>query len=176
MANDQNSNPGGAETVSAEELAALLEETFFANIGQPAETRRAALAEAVASVTRGLSADETQALVEKAKNRLGTEAPPPPVESAGPSPELNALTADNRRLQARVEKLEGELRLRSAAYDHFVDLSNHFLGDNARFEKEEQIDRFCRRIKGSFSILTAAFKDLLKGRKRFQMEYAMYFQ
>ena len=77
--------------------------------------------------------------------------------------------------QSRIEELEGELKLHSAAYDHFVDLSNHFLGDGAHFEKEEQISRFCGRIKESFLILTSAFKDLLKGRKRFQMEYAMYF-
>jgi hypothetical protein len=158
------------------EFISLLEETFFTHAAESATVRRTALAEAVARGTADLAPDEARALIDEARRRLGEgEERPAAVEPAASSAQHDQLAAENQELQSRIEHLEHELKLRSAAYDRFVDLSEHFLGDGARFEREEQIERFCERIKNSFGILMSAFKNLLKGRKRFQMEYAMYF-
>jgi len=170
-----NSGKNPQLTPSTEEFIALLEKTFFANAGQPSTVRRAALADAISAATRHLSGGQADALIEEVKRRWVGEEPPPVAASPVVSQQLEELTAENQGLKSQLEQLNRELKLRSAAYDHLVDLSDHFLGDGARFEKEEQVARFCRRIKGSFAILMSAFKDLLKGRKRFQMEYAMYF-
>lgn len=173
MVTEEKQNPG-EHLQSTEEFIALLEKTFFANAGQPSTVRRAALAEAISAATGQLSADQANTLIEEAIKRQVGE-PPPPTPSPIADERLDKLTAENQELHSHLERLNRELKLRSAAYDHFVDLSEHFLGDGARFDKEEQVARFCHRIKGSFAILMSAFKDLLKGRKRFQMEYAMYF-
>lgn len=154
----------------------MLEEVFFTNAAESSSVRRTALADAVARSTALLAPEKARALLDGVRRRLGEgESAPPAAAPAPPSPQSDELAAENRELKTRLAQMGNELRLRSAAYDHFIDLSQHFLGESARFEREEQIERFCNRIKSSFGILLSAFKDLLKGRKRFQMEYAMYF-
>jgi len=173
QAKSKSENPGPA--TSAEEFIAHLERTFFANAGQSSAARRTALAEAISAATEKLGPEEARILIGEAKRRLAGDVALAPADSPVSSERLEKLTAENQELKSRLAELSGELGLRSAAYDHLADLSDHFLGDGSRLEKEEQIERFCHRIKNSFGILLSAFKDLLKGRKRFQMEYAMYF-
>lgn len=168
----QGNPPSGG---SPEEVIARLESAFFANAAQPSTQRRAALAGVISSATAELSPEQASSLVEEVKKRLTDPREALSVEPPGSTAAMAKLEAENQELTSQVRKLQAELNMRSAAYDHLVDLSNHFLGDDARFEEQEQIERFVSRIKGSFDILLSAFKDLLKGRKRFQMEYAMYF-
>jgi len=178
LSNDQTfrSNDAPQPSAAVGEFIALLEETFFTHATASSSDRRAALSEAVARSTAHLPPDEARALIDEARRRLGEGESQIPVAAPAPAGEPpEQLVAENRQLRSRLEQLENELKLRSAAYDRFVDLSEHFLGDGARFEREEEIERFCNRIKNSFGILLSAFKNLLKGRKRFQMEYAMYF-
>ncbi len=171
----QGSQSGPPPGSLPEEFIARLESAFFANAARSSTQRRAALAGVISSATAELSPEQAGSLVEEVKQQLAGTGARPSTGISGPTESTVALEAENQELKSRVSELEAELKMRSAAYDHLVDLSNHFLGDQARFEEKEQIQRFCNRIKGSFDILMSAFKDLLKGRKRFQMEYAMYF-
>jgi len=178
LSSDQTLRPNDAPQPSTAvgEFIALLEETFFTHAAAPSTDRRAALAEAVARSTANLPPDEARALIDEARRRLGESEDRPPAAAPAPAAEPpTELVAENQQLKSRLEQMEKELKLRSTAYERFVDLSEHFLGDGARFERDEEIERFCNRIKNSFGILLSAFKNLLKGRKRFQMEYAMYF-
>ena len=163
------------EAVSPEELVAQLELTFFSSAARSTTERRAALGEVISAATRDLNPDDARVFIDEVRRRMGGEPPALPAEPPQSSGEHGALAAENETLRSRIAQLERELALHSAAYDSLAGLSAHFLGGNVRFEKPEQIERFCGRIKDSFAILLSAFKDLLKGRKRFQMEYAMFF-
>lgn len=69
---------------------------------------------------------------------------------------------------------EKEAALRQAAYDQLVLLSNYLLADRREFETPADIKTFCERLKYSLSILLREFKELLRGRKLFQRQYAMF--
>ena len=176
MATDHTSDAAAHRGfASPDELIARLEQAFFTHAAQPSAERRAALAGVIAAAIEQLSPDQARALIEDTKRRFAVGEPPPQTGHPEPGAEGDQSAVKIQSLETRIAELERELALRSAAYDHLADLSTHFLGDGARFEKPEQIERFCRRIKNSFAILLGAFKDMLKGRKRFQMEYAMFF-
>jgi len=161
---------------SPDEFIARLEQAFFAHATQPSTKRRAALAGIIADTTAQLTAEETASLVEAVKSRLHPQVREQAViQPTVPAEEVARLEAEKRELESRVAELKAETGIHSAAYAALASLSNHFLGEDSRFEKPEQIDRFCSRIKDSFQILLSAFKSLLRGRKRFQMEYAIYF-
>lgn len=64
--------------------------------------------------------------------------------------------------------------LHKAAYDQLVSLSNYLIGDKKAFERPEEIKTFCLRLKYSVSVMLREFKELLRGRKLFQKQYAMF--
>ena len=64
--------------------------------------------------------------------------------------------------------------LHKAAYDQLVVLSNYLIGDKKAFERPEEIKTFCLRLKYSVSVMLREFKELLRGRKLFQKQYAMF--
>ena len=70
------------------------------------------------------------------------------------------------------EKDQAELH--KAAYDQLVALSNYLIGDKKAFERPEEIKTFCERLKYSVSVMLREFKELLRGRKLFQKQYAMF--
>ncbi|MCI0531351.1 MAG: hypothetical protein L0Y74_05330, partial [candidate division Zixibacteria bacterium] len=64
--------------------------------------------------------------------------------------------------------------LHKAAYDQLVALSNYLIGDKRTFERPEEIKTFCERLKYATSVMLREFKELLRGRKLFQKQYAMF--
>ncbi len=177
MTDDLTHSPNlDGQSSAAMELVSALEETFFANVSAPVDHRKQALAERLTRTLEQLSPEAARSVTDEAKALLaGGDTPAPVPVSPQDTEALDRLRGEADELREKVAELNRELQLRSAAYDQLVELSQHFLGDDARFEKEEQMRRFCGRIKSSFAIFLSAFKDLLRGRKRFQMEYAMYF-
>ena len=67
-----------------------------------------------------------------------------------------------------------EAELHKAAYDQLVALSNYLIGDKKAFEHPEEIKTFCERLKYATSVMLREFKELLRGRKLFQKQYAMF--
>ncbi len=177
MTNQQGQSPQADPPVvhSPDEFLARLEQAFFANADRPATTRRAALAGVISNLTAELNPEEAGVLIETVRQRLARPTVAAPAENAAPPEELERLNAEKQALESRIAELETATAIQTAAYDSLVELSAHFLGSDTKFDKPEQIDVFCNRIKDSFHILLSAFKSLLRGRKRFQMEYAIYF-
>lgn len=64
--------------------------------------------------------------------------------------------------------------LHKAAYEQLVALSNYLIGDKKQFEHPEEIKTFCDRLKYSIGVMLREFKELLRGRKLFQKQYAMF--
>lgn len=64
--------------------------------------------------------------------------------------------------------------LHKAAYEQLSELSHYLMGERKPFERPEEIKTFCERLKFSLTVLLREFKELLKGRKLFQKQYAMF--
>ncbi len=77
------------------------------------------------------------------------------------------------RLQEENARLRRQLELSRTAYDYLVRLAHHFSGEEAPLDSPEQIRAFCERIKRSVGILVQEFRELLSGRRRFQLDYAL---
>lgn len=84
-----------------------------------------------------------------------------PVDGAS---ELERLREENARLKQQVE-------LNRVAHDYLVRLAHHFSGEEVVFEDPQEIRTFCERIRRSVAIMVGEFRELLSGRRRFQMEY-----
>ena len=67
-----------------------------------------------------------------------------------------------------------EAELHKAAYDQLVGLSNYLIGDKKAFSSPAEVKTFCERLKYSVSVMLREFKELLRGRKLFQKQYAMF--
>ncbi len=67
-----------------------------------------------------------------------------------------------------------EAELHKAAYDQLVALSNYLIGDKKAFSTPAEVKTFCERLKYSVSVMLREFKELLRGRKLFQKQYAMF--
>ena len=78
--------------------------------------------------------------------------------------ELERLRAENARLKQQVE-------LNRVAYDYLVRLAHHFSGEEVAFEDPQEIRTFCDRIRRSVAVMVGEFRELLSGRRRFQLEY-----
>ncbi len=72
------------------------------------------------------------------------------------------------------ERSRKEALLHQAAYDQLSELSFYLMGEKKPFERPEQIKTFCARLKFSLTVLLREFKELLKGRKLFQKQYATF--
>ncbi len=84
-----------------------------------------------------------------------------PVDGAS---ELERLREENTRLKRQVE-------LNHVAHDYLVRLAHHFSGEEVVFEDPQEIRTFCERIRRSVAIMVGEFRELLSGRRRFQLEY-----
>jgi len=78
--------------------------------------------------------------------------------------ELERLREENARLKQQVE-------LNRIAHDYLVRLAHHFSGEEVVFEGPHEIRTFCERIRKSVAIMVGEFRELLTGRRRFQLEY-----
>ena len=84
-----------------------------------------------------------------------------PVDGAS---ELERLREENTRLKHQVE-------LNRIAHDYLVRLAHHFSGEEVVFESPQEIRTFCERIRRSVAVMVGEFRELLSGRRRFQLEY-----
>jgi len=78
--------------------------------------------------------------------------------------ELQRLREENARLKQQVE-------LNHIAHDYLVRLAHHFSGEEVVFENPQEIRTFCERIRRSVAVMVGEFRELLSGRRRFQLEY-----
>jgi hypothetical protein len=75
------------------------------------------------------------------------------------------------RLREENAKLRQQAELNRLAHDYLVRLAHHFSGEEVEFEGPQEIRTFCERIRKSIGIMVGEFRELLKGRRRFQLEY-----
>ena len=78
--------------------------------------------------------------------------------------ELECLREENVRLKQQVA-------LNRIAHDYLVRLAHHFSGEEVVFEGPHEIQTFCERIRRSVAVMVGEFRELLSGRRRFQLEY-----
>ncbi len=158
----------------ADEFVALLEETFFANADKSATERREALGRAIGRATADLDAEQAARLIEATKARLAAGGAEPPPEDTGDE-EREKLQQENAALRARVAELEQSSGLGDDAQRALSELSRNLLGIDSPFTTPEEVVRFCNRIRESITLFLNTYKKLLAGRKKFQLEYAMFF-
>jgi len=84
-----------------------------------------------------------------------------PVDGAS---EIERLRNENARLKQQVE-------LNRIAHDYLVRLAHHFSGEEVVFKDPQEIRTFCERIRRSVAVMVGEFKELLSGRRHFQLEY-----
>ncbi len=84
--------------------------------------------------------------------------------------ETAVLMEEEKKAPAEKETAE----LHKAAYDQLVALSNYLIGDKKAFSNPAEVKTFCERLKYSMSVMLREFKELLRGRKLFQKQYAMF--
>jgi hypothetical protein len=75
------------------------------------------------------------------------------------------------RLREENAKLRQQAELNRLAHDYLVRLAHHFSGEEVEFEGPQEIRTFCERIRKSIGIMVGEFRELLKGRRQFQLEY-----
>jgi hypothetical protein len=78
--------------------------------------------------------------------------------------ELARLREENAQLRQQAE-------LHRTAHDYLVRLAHHFSNEEVVFESPQEIRTFCERIKRSVAIMVTEFRELLRGRRQFQLDY-----
>lgn len=78
--------------------------------------------------------------------------------------ELTRLRKENALLRQQAE-------LNRVAHDYLARLAHHFSNEEVVFEGPQEIRTFCERIRRSIGIMVGEFRELLTGRRRFQLDY-----